>query len=82
MVQGIQFNEYRQERIYERKESKMIQWVMQISGGRLKNEDQAAIVSVAVAIIALLISLILFLGLFSEPTRPAGEGDGNMDKIY
>lgn len=75
MVQGIQFNEYHPERVDERKQSKMISWVMRIFGGTIKNEEQAALIMIIASIVAILISLVTFFLISGESTIkvPAGK---------
>ena len=41
---------------------KMVQWVIKISGGSIKNEKQAQYILLGFAILSIIVSLFLFLG--------------------
>ena len=41
---------------------KIIQWIIEHSGGLIKNEKQAAYVLIGLAVLAIIVSLILFSG--------------------
>ncbi len=61
---GVQFEDYKPAYSFNTNtpSPKMIQWVMKISGGLIKNQNQANYILLGIAAIAFIISIFLILG--------------------
>ena len=63
MPEGVQFNEWRPPRYEPRdQKSKMIERVITLSGGLIKDEKQASYVLLGFVVVAIVITFILIFG--------------------
>ena len=61
--QKVEFEEFRQpSQSFQTTTPKITEWVMKHSGGTIKNEKQANYVLIGFVVVAIVISLFLFLG--------------------
>lgn len=56
--------------VVQSKNSKLTQWVIKYSGGRIKDNKQANYIALGFVVLALAISFFLFFGGKSNPERP------------
>ena len=74
---GVKFNDYRSPKSYYPKTSRMIQWVINYSGGYIKDEKQANYTLLGFAAVAIVISFFLFFGRGSDTSRTLQENFKN-----
>lgn len=69
---GVKFEEEKRrvELADSRKTSKIIQWVIKHSGGLVKNKKQANYILLVFFGIAMLLTIILLIRIFSDPSVP------------
>lgn len=71
---SVRFDEEQRVGIPPTETSRMVQWVMKYSGGLVKDEKQANYVLIGIALVAIGISLFLFVGATRSPA-PSSPND-------
>jgi len=75
-VEGVKFetDSYKAVKYYNETETpKIIKWVMKFSGGAIKEEKQAEYVLLGFVIVAIAISLFLFIGVGHTSQKPTNK---------